>query len=99
MPSGSSGAPATFQRLMQSLFVNTLDEFAIVTQAEYLAVPRQLPECEVATQWVHYLGFVTEPETVSADPEKAERISTWPEELKARRELRGFLALVGYYGN
>ncbi|PHJ21491.1 retrotransposon ty3-gypsy subclass, partial [Cystoisospora suis] len=57
----------------------------------------QLSKCEFGTQRVQYLGFVIEPTGVSPDPDKVRTISERPEILRDRRQLRGFLGLVGYY--
>ncbi|PHJ22782.1 transposon tf2-1 polyprotein [Cystoisospora suis] len=57
----------------------------------------KLSKCESGTQRVQYLGFVIEPAGVSPDPDKVRTISEWPEILRDRRQLRGFLGLVGYY--
>ena len=120
MPFGLSGAPATFQRLMQNIFINELDEFVVIYLDDVLVYSRtreehmqhlrrvlekarehklflQLPKCEIVKQRVNYLGFVIEPGKVSADPKKVKTIQEWPEELLTKREVRGFLGLVGYY--
>ncbi|PHJ18926.1 retrotransposon ty3-gypsy subclass [Cystoisospora suis] len=56
-----------------------------------------LSKCELVTQKVQYLGFVIEPGGVGPDPEKVEAIQQWPTELLYRKQLRGFLGMVGYY--
>ncbi|PHJ17658.1 retrotransposon ty3-gypsy subclass, partial [Cystoisospora suis] len=56
-----------------------------------------LSKCELVTQIVQYLGFVIEPGGVGPDPEKVEAVQRWPLELLDRKQLRGFLGLVGYY--
>lgn len=57
----------------------------------------QLPKREMATQRVNFLGFVIEPGKVSADPQKVKTIQEWPGELLTKRQVRGFLGLMGYY--
>lgn len=57
----------------------------------------QLPKCETVKQKVNYLGFVLEPQHVSADPRKVKTIQERPEELLTRRSVRGFLGLVRDY--
>ncbi|PHJ19682.1 retrotransposon nucleocapsid protein [Cystoisospora suis] len=54
-------------------------------------------KCEIATQKATYLGFVIEPGRVSPDPKKVETIKNWPEVLRNRKQLRGFLGMVGFY--
>ncbi|PHJ16740.1 retrotransposon ty3-gypsy subclass [Cystoisospora suis] len=56
-----------------------------------------IPRCELVTQRVQYLGFVIEPGGVGPDPERVEAVKKWPVQLLDRKQLRGFLGLVGYY--
>lgn len=55
----------------------------------------QLPQSGIPIRRVTYLGFVAESGTVSAYPENAATIRTWPKELKSRKEVRSFLGLAG----
>lgn len=43
----------------------------------------QVPECDMVEQRVEYLGFLIEPQKVSADAKKVMTIQVWPEELGA----------------
>ncbi|PHJ18031.1 retrotransposon ty3-gypsy subclass, partial [Cystoisospora suis] len=56
-----------------------------------------LSKCELVTQKVQYLGFVIEPGGVGPDPGKVQAVQQWPTELLDRKQLRGFLGMVGYY--
>lgn len=55
------------------------------------------PKCQLVTQQVQYLGFVTEPPRVGAGPDKVATVRKWPRGLRNRKQLRGVLGLVGYY--
>lgn len=44
MPFGLAGAPSTFQRLMQSVFVKELEESVIVYLDDVLVYPKSLGE-------------------------------------------------------
>ncbi|PHJ19523.1 retrotransposon ty3-gypsy subclass [Cystoisospora suis] len=57
----------------------------------------ELSKCELVPQKVQYLGFVIEPGGVGADPGKVQAVQQWPTELLDRKQLRGFLGMVGYY--
>ncbi|PHJ19707.1 retrotransposon ty3-gypsy subclass [Cystoisospora suis] len=120
MPFGLSGAPSTFQYLMNSIFIKELDEFVIVYLDDVLIYSRSKTDhmqhlrtvfermrenelflnaakCDIAPQKATYLGFVIEPGRVSPDPKKVETIKNWPEVLRNRKQLRGFLGMVGFY--
>lgn len=57
----------------------------------------KLSKCDLAAQRVQYLGFVIEPNGVSADPDKMEVIRSWSEGLaepKTASRFCGFDRLV-----
>lgn len=120
MPFGLAGAPSTFQRLMQNIFLGELDDFVMVYLDDVLmySPTRQLhiqhlrkifsrmreeqlyvklSKCEFCQQRVQYLGCVISSEGIAAHPEKLKTLWDWPEIPDKRKQLRGFLGLVGYY--
>ncbi|PHJ16379.1 retrotransposon ty3-gypsy subclass, partial [Cystoisospora suis] len=120
MPFGLAGAPSTFQRMMQHVFIRELDEFVIVYLDDVLVYSRSrlehynhlrivlqrlrenrlyvgVTKCEFVKQKVQYLGFIIEPGGIAPDPDKVTTIREWPVELRDRKQLRGFLGMIGYY--
>ena len=119
MPFGLCNAPATFQRLMDSVLAGLhwrdclvyIDDIVVVGKSfeEHLHNLQQVLErlrqaglklqprkCRFLQQQVTFLGHTVSAQGVSPDPEKTDRVRSWPEPQSAK-EIQQFLGLANYY--
>ena len=119
MPFGLCNAPATFQRLMDSVlagvqwqqclvylddiivvgrdFEEHLRNLGIVLQKLKQANLRVKPEkCAMCREEVAYLGHVVSKQGVATDPEKTQKVSSWPTPTSVQ-DIQQFLGLASYY--
>lgn len=119
MPFGLCNAPATFQRLMDTVLAGLqwssclvyIDDIVIPGRtfhahlAHLRAVFDRLKDaglklkprkCRLCLQKVYFLGHIVSADGVQTDPQKTERVSTWPTPT-SQKEVQQFLGLASYY--
>lgn len=105
MPFGLTGAPSTFQRLMESVLAELqwstcmvyLDDIVfIMTCEEHLQRFREVFARLRQAGLKSSLRNVTCSGKVATEPAKVEAVSTWPVPMN-KTQLRSFLGLASYY--
>lgn len=109
MPFRVCNAPATFQRLMDSVtYLVYIDDIIVVgksflcnlqavlehlRQASLKLHPRK---CHLLRHKVTYLGHVVSAQAIVPDPDKTDRVNLWPIPQSVK-EVQHFLGLANYY--
>ena len=111
MPFGLSGAPVTFQHMMNQLLVGNVqsalacvDDLVIISRTwkEHLQHLREAnltakpANCRLTVHKTPYLGYVVGQDTIQPAPGKVRCIQEIAQP-KTKREIRSFLGLVSYY--
>jgi transposase InsO family protein len=119
LPFGLTNSPATYQRLMESVFTGMhldyvqiyLDDIIVHSSSfsdhiDHLeAVFQRLAQynlklapkkCKLFQTSVKYLGHVVSASGVSVDPEKTDKITSWPVPTNVT-ELHKFMGFANYY--
>ncbi|KAB5588096.1 Transposon Tf2-7 polyprotein [Ceratobasidium theobromae] len=103
MPFGLKNTPATFQRFMNELFADLLDDYVVVYIDDILIYldnhddhTKHESKCKFWVNSIVYIGIVVSPEGISMEKEKIEAIQQWktPSSLK---ELQAFLGFCNFY--
>ncbi|KAM4061338.1 reverse transcriptase (RNA-dependent DNA polymerase) [Hirsutella rhossiliensis] len=96
-PFGLNGAPASFQRYMNSVLREWLDDFVTAYLDDVLIYSSDPAKCEFSVQEVKYLGFIVNAgKGIACDPEKQRAIREW-EAPTTVKGVRSFLGFANYY--
>ncbi|GBG65761.1 hypothetical protein CBR_g52352 [Chara braunii] len=85
MPFGLTNAPATFQRAMNDIFRDILEQYVLVYLDDILV-------------YMDFLGHYVSDQGLHMDDAKITAIAEWPAPTSAK-QLRRFLGLTSYYSN
>jgi len=109
MPFGLKNAPATFQRLMNSVFAGLqgirclvyLDDIVVYGASlqehdKRLIEVLQIDKCEFLRKEVTYLGHIISENGILPDPAKLNAVKSFPTPKKVR-DIQSFIGLAGYY--
>ncbi|GBG63238.1 hypothetical protein CBR_g37324 [Chara braunii] len=89
MPFDLTNAPATFQRAMNDIFRDILEQHGFYAK---------LSKCRFAQHKVDFLGHYVSDHGLHMDDAKITAIAEWPVPTSAK-QLRSFLGLTSYYSN
>ncbi|WVZ87398.1 hypothetical protein U9M48_034038 [Paspalum notatum var. saurae] len=95
MPYGLTGAPATFQRVMNVMLAPLLRVCVIVFIDDILVYSKTWSD-HLQHQQLPYLGHIISAQGVATDPHKISIVQHWPVPTSIK-ELRSFLGMAGYY--
>ncbi|GBG80757.1 hypothetical protein CBR_g31312, partial [Chara braunii] len=107
MPFGLTNAPATFQRAMNDIFRDILEQYVLVYLGHLCDVLdplrrhgfyAKLSKCHFAQHKVDFLGHYASDQGLHMDDAKITAIAEWPVPTSAK-QLRSFLGLTSYYSN
>lgn len=101
MPQGITGAPPTFQRVMEwtnhHFRMNCRGTWRAVAQGARSAQRgRSESKCQFGRTSVTYIGHVVLQDGIATDPSKIEAVVSWPRPQTVT-ELTSFLGFCGYY--
>ncbi|KAG5900735.1 hypothetical protein JTB14_038253 [Gonioctena quinquepunctata] len=102
MPFGLCNAPATFERLMETVLKGLSWNTCLVYLDDIIVVGRSFEDhlspkkCHLFQKEVRYLGHVVSGEGVAVDDQKIKAVKDWPIP-KDIHQLRSFLGLCTYY--
>jgi transposase InsO family protein len=119
LPFGLTNSPATYQRLMETVFGGLYLEFVQVYLDDVLVFSRNFEDhvrhlelvfqrladynlklapkkCKFFKNSVKYLGHIVSSEGVSVDPEKTEKVSSWPTPTN-HKDVQKFMGFANYY--
>lgn len=119
MPFGLKNAPATFQRLMNTILKDYINKICLVYLDDIIILGTslqehtenvikifkklrehnltiQLDKSEFFRKEVAYLGHIISEDGIKPNPDKITAIKNFPIP-KTRKELKGYLGLIGYY--
>jgi hypothetical protein len=105
MSFGLTNAPAYFMYLMNKVFMEYLDKFAVVFINDILVYSRneeeheehlRLSKCEFCLKQVAFLGHIILKGGISMDPSKIQDVLSWNKPTNVG-DIQSFLGLAGYY--
>ncbi|KAI1005387.1 hypothetical protein K3495_g2828 [Podosphaera aphanis] len=102
MPFGLTGAPTAWQRWINNLLRDFLDDFCTAYLDDVFiwsdgSKNDHLEKCYFAVKTVKYLGFIATAEKgISVDPEKIEAVEKW-ELPQTQTAVRSFLGFANFY--
>ena len=111
MPFSLTNAPATFQRFMNSIFSDLLDDILIYSTDSAAhkkhvckvlcclhlhSLYAKLEKCEFHSSSVKYLGYQLSTNSLSMSSNKVKAISNWPEPRKVK-DIQSFLGFTNFY--
>jgi hypothetical protein len=105
MSFGLTNAPAYFMYLMNKVFMEYLDKFAVVFINDILVYSRneeeheehlRLSKCEFCLKQVAFLGHIILKGGISMDPSKIQDVLSWNAPTNVG-DIQSFLGLAGYY--
>jgi hypothetical protein len=111
MPFGLTNAPASFQRFVNSIFADLLDDILIYSKDESLhqehihevlcrlcqhGLFANPQKCEFHTDTTEYLSYILSPSGLSMSLDKIKAIQDWPEPRKVK-DIQSFLGFANFY--
>ncbi|KAG2190855.1 hypothetical protein INT47_006713, partial [Mucor saturninus] len=101
MPFGLCNAPATMQRLMDSVLVLPLTNTSktsktVLSRLRSASLTANLKKCKFGSNKISFLGYIVSSDGLHTDPEKIRAVADFPVPTSIET-LRSFLGLAGYY--